>query len=373
MTLTSDDTRPKSPFKTDDTNPNLPRLIPPEGDEPGGPGCFLWGFIGFIVLALALAIVGLSATAGWTAGQRVAQANATATYQADIAVQLGQLASDAALGNRAMYDIRLRFLATQTPGIPEVPALAATGTALAVAAEPTATPSPTITPPASPAPQPSVAPDLPTSTPQPDDPYNLAGRLEEARRAVSAAEWEQAIDELDIIVRVDPNYGGSAAQALMREALNRQAQRLYQTGDPANLAEANRLTTRAEQEFPPLLIEGLSFERTVATYYLNALSSIGTSDYTTAIRNLQEVMNLASPSYLNGDPSRQLARAYGQYGDALLLSQPCAAVAQYDGALRYANDPTISGKRAVAQNYCDFGTPTPEGFVPTVDPANPGG
>lgn len=374
MTLTPDDTRPKSPFKADDTNPNLPRLISPEEDDTGGPGCLVWGFISAVLIGAALVIVGLSATAGWTAGQRVAQANATATYQSEIDVQLQQMAGDAALGNFSMYDIRLRFLASQTPGIPQVVELAQTGTALYSAHQPTSTPSPTpTTEQITPTVEATVESAAPTSTPQPDDPYNLAGRLDNARRAVGAAQWETAIDELDIILRVDPQYGGSAAQALMREALNKQAQHLYQTGDTSNLAEANRLTSRAEEEFPPLLLEGLSFERTVATYYLNALSSIGTSDYTTAITNLEQVISLASPGYLNGEPRRQLAQAYIQYADALLVSQPCVAVTNYDNALRYTNDPAISGKRITAQNYCDFGTPTPEGFVATVDPANPGG
>lgn len=373
MTLTPDDTRPKSPFKQDDTNPNLPRLIAPD-DDATGPGCFVWGFIALALIGSALVIVGLSATAGWTAGQRVAQANAAATYQSEIDVQLNQMAGDAALGNVSMYDIRLRFLTSQTPGIPQVPGLMETGTALYMAHQPTVTLTPTATIEAvTPTSETTVESAEPTSTPPPDDPYNLAERLETARRAVGSADWEDAIEELDIILRVDPQYGGSVAQTLMREALNKQAQHLYQTGDPSNLAEANRLTTRAENEFPPLLIEGLSFERTVATYYLNALSSIGTSDYVNAINNLQQVTNLASEGYLNGEPRRQLARAYIQYADALQISQPCVAVAQYDNALRYTNDPTVSGKRITAQNYCDFGTPTPPGFVGTVDPANPGG
>lgn len=382
MTLTPDDTRPKSPLKADnaagdtahDTNPNLPRLISPEEDDASGPGCLVWGFISAVLIGSALIVVGLSATAGWTAGQRVAQANATATYQSEIDVQLGQMASDAALGNVSMYDIRFRFLASQTPGIPQVPALAQTGTALYIAHQPTSTPSPTpTTEQIAPTVESTVESAEPTSTPPSDDPYNLAGRLENARRAVGAAQWETAIEELDIILRVDPQYGGAAAQSLMREALNKQAQRLYQTGDPSNLAEANRLTTRAEENFPPLLVEGLSFERTVATYYLDALSYIGTSDYGKAITNLEQVVSLASQGYLNGEPRRQLARAYSQLADAQLMTQACVAVTNYDNALRYINDPTISGKRITAQNYCDFGTPTPEGFVATVDPANPGG
>lgn len=377
-----DETRPKSPFtgreaahpaaQKPDTEPHLPRLIAPD-PEPSGPGCLLTGLVGLVMLVMALLIVGLSAAAGWTSGQRIAQANATATHQTDIDTQLAQIARDAQSGNAEMYGIRLRFLAQQTPAVPQMAELVLTGTALHVASQPTATPTPelTATPTAA-----ATLDDTPAASPSPaspdatPDPFNLPGRLANARRAVSAADWPTAIDELDIILRADPNFEAGAARQLMREALNRQALRLYQTGDPSNLAEANALVDRAQQQFGPLLIETLAFERDVATLYLNAVSAIGTSDFSRAIRNLEEVRRLAAPSYLNGEPTRQLGRVYAAFADGLLLSQPCNAVIQYDNALRIANDPQVAGRRATAQNYCDFGTPTPPGFVPPADPAN---
>lgn len=375
-----DDTQPKSPFKSQpqpqqpqlsDTQPKRPRLIQPE-PEPAGPGCFVTGFIGLIIVGMALAIVGLSATAGWRAGQQIAETNMTATYQADVNTQLNAIAENAASGNYLMFDIRLNFLAQQTPALPQVPGLIQTGTALYLAYQPTATPTPTETPAPTTETTQEATSDVPTPTPPPNDPYNLPGRLEKAQRESAAANWPAAIQELDIIIRADPSFESTRVRDMMRQALNRYAQHLYQTGDPANLAEANALVDRAQQQFPPLLIESLAFERDIATMYLNAVSAIGTSDFNRAITNLEEVRRLASPNYLNGEPLRKLASVYGAFGDGLLMSQPCNAVIQYDNALRLFNDGNIQAKRITAQNYCDFGTPTPEGFVPTIDPAGGG-
>jgi tetratricopeptide (TPR) repeat protein len=184
------------------------------------------------------------------------------------------------------------------------------------------------------------------ATPTLSDPYDLGGRLQRAQSAVSLAQWSDAIDDLDVILSIDPNYETATVRSLMSRALNAQALALYRSGE---LGEAIFLTDRAE-EFGD--IGELSFERYVAQLYLTAKSRVGTSDYIGAINALNEVRNIA-PNYQNGEI--------------------CAAVQQYTNALQLFGDGLVSNKRATAQNYCEFGTPTPEGFVPTPDPANPGG
>jgi tetratricopeptide (TPR) repeat protein len=150
----------------------------------------------------------------------------------------------------------------------------------------------------------------------------------------------------------------------MSQALNSYALQLYRAGD---LAEGIIYTDWAEQYGP--LRDGLNYERYIATLYLNARAAIGTTDSQTAIRNLREIYN-QNPNYMNGEVARMLAQSYAAFGDALLVSAPCDAVFQYNNALSLFNDGTWSAKRNTAQNYCEFGTPTPEGFVPTpFDPA----
>lgn len=199
------------------------------------------------------------------------------------------------------------------------------------------------------------------------DPFDLAGRLARAQSAVSLGQWLDAIDELDVIIGIDPNYEVALVRSLMSRALNAEALQRYRMGD---LGEAIYLTDRAE-DFGPLA-DGLEFERYVAQLYLSARSRVGTNDYIGAINALQEVVSL-SPNYQNGEVQRLLFNNYVLYADALTYGSPCAAVTQYTNALRLFSDPQVSDKRTVAENWCENGTPTPEGFVPTVDPGNPNG
>lgn len=366
-----DDTQPVRPVR-----PSVGSVEPYEGplldpdeetfeEDVRGVGCgmsvLLFGIIGLF----ALVIVGLSATAGWTSGQRSAAVNATATSATDLQHQVDLVSADIAAANYERADIRLRYLATQAPGLPSLPQLLQTGTALYLTRQPTATPTPTETPTETMTlPGPTIEPTA-EATPTLNDPFDLGGRLQRAQSAVSLAQWNDAIDDLDVILSIDPNYETGTVRMLMSRALNAQALALYRSGE---LGEAIFLTDRAE-EFGE--IGELSFERYVAQLYLTAKSRVGTSDYTGAINALNEVRSVA-PNYQNGEIQQLLFQNYVNYADALMFGAPCAAVQQYTNALQLFGDGLVSNKRATAQNYCEFGTPTPEGFVPTADPANPG-
>src|SRR5690554_8146229 len=87
----------------DDTQPRVPVVdvdVPEDAEEGegGGPGCALWGVVGFFGLGLAVVIVLLSGAAGWTSGQRQAQTFATATQQAVIQDQISRIPGDVASG-----------------------------------------------------------------------------------------------------------------------------------------------------------------------------------------------------------------------------------------------------------------------------------
>lgn len=367
-----DDTQPVRPVRlpTGDVAPYEGPLLDPDDelleDEGRGVGCGMSVLLLGIIGLFALVIVGLSATAGWTSGQRLASTNATATSVTDLQHQVDLVSADIAAENFERADIRLRYLATQAPGLPSLPQLMQTGTALYLTRQPTATATPTETPTeTATSPGPTAEPTV-EATPTLSDPYDLGGRLQRAQSAVSLAQWNDAIDDLDVILSIDPNYETATVRGLMSRALNAQALALYRTGE---LGEAIFLTDRAE-EFGD--IGELSFERYVAQLYLTAKSRVGTSDYIGAINALNEVRNIA-PNYQNGEIQQLLFQNYINYADALMFGSPCAAVQQYTNALQLFSDGLVSNKRATAQNYCEFGTPTPEGFVPTVDPANPGG
>jgi len=345
-----------------------PDLIPDEmyDDAPRGMGCRSLFLISLLLGLFGLAIVGLSAGAGWTNGQRSARSTAVATAQLGDQAQADAVANDIAAGNLGLADTRIRYLATNVPALPQLPSLLQTGTALYVLLQPTVTPTPTPTPTLTLTPEGSTAAPTLDATPTLSDPYNLTERLSRAQSEVSLGGWQSAIDELDVILAIDSNYEAVTVRNLMSRALNEQALILYRTG---SLAEAIYLTDRAE-EFGSLK-DGLNYERYVATLYLSARSKVGTSDYTGALAALSEIYSLA-PSYNNGEISLMLFRTYISYGDGLAYSAPCFAVEQYNAALRIFNDGEAVNKRSVAETYCAQGTPTPEGFVATpVDPFGP--
>ncbi|MCC6565201.1 MAG: tetratricopeptide repeat protein [Chloroflexi bacterium] len=344
-------------------DPDGPRMYQPQSGMGCGSAILIFGVLGLF----ALGIVGLSATAGWTTGQRTAASNATSTADADTALQVELVSTDIAGGSFELASYRIQYLATQQSGMPALPSLLETGTAVYLTLQPTATLTPTQTPTASPTDAgPTASPTL-EATATLADPFDLAGRLARAQSAVSLGQWLDAIDELDVIIGIDPNYEVALVRSLMSRALNAEALQRYRMGD---LGEAIYLTDRAE-DFGPLA-DGLEFERYVAQLYLSARSRVGTNDYIGAINALQEVVSL-SPNYQNGEVQRLLFNNYVLYADALTYGSPCAAVTQYTNALRLFSDPQVSDKRTVAENWCENGTPTPEGFVPTVDPGNPNG
>ncbi len=349
-----EDTKPRSPF---DTPPSTRKvtLIDPMADEAAprrGAGCLLPGVIGAGGLLIALVIVLLSGAAGWTSGQRTAQQNATATQSARVGEQLNLIPNDLDSGNTVMLRARVEYLATL--GVPNAGELAVTATALYLSVQPTVTPT-------------VEATALPTqavevtqaATAEPtiviettNGEFDLAALLQEARTAVTQAQYQDAIDLLDAIIRIDPNYEATAVRSLMLEALSTRALNLFRTGN--RLAEAVLLVDRAEQFGLPGQSE-LRFERDVATLYLTAAGAVGTN-YNVAISALRQVIQLAGPNYL--DTSQLLFGQYVAYGDALVAGGDyCSGASQYQNALTIFADGGVSAKRDSAQMICEQGTP----------------
>jgi tetratricopeptide (TPR) repeat protein len=336
------------------------------GSEVGGPGCGTWVLIMLVTGILGLVIVGLAGAVGWNNGLRTAEQNAQATHQWDIDRQVEQMVTDLAEGNSALYEIRESYLQTQSPKLPVVAELNQTATAVYLTHQPTVTPTPTETLPAE-----STIAASPTieTTDEPivisteeDSGVDLLDLLSSAQRSVSASDWTEAIETLDVIRSFDPLFEKARVDSLMTTALNARALALFRSGE-SGLAEAIALANRIEQ-FGELNGD-VSFERDVATLYLNAKTRINTSDYANSIRYLNDVIALA-PNYLDA-ASLRLSQ-YVAYGDALYAGgQPCQAVQQYEVAISLGSG-SAAGKRDAAQLACQMGTPTPSGFLGTLDP-----
>lgn len=347
----------------EDTQPTIPitepsAFIRPEEEETPvaeGPGCAIWGLIGVLVVGFALVIVLLAALAGWTSGQRTAQANATTTQSAAINEQLNRIPGDLASGNLELANARLQFLATLTPGVAGLPNLVQTATAVYLTRQPTATAMPTAT--ATPSPTVEATEDTTAMTQSATGDYDLPALLQQAQTAASLRDWPTAIERLDVMMAVDDSYETATVRGLMSQALNEYALELFRSGQ---LAEAIVVTDRAEQVGP--LAEGLNFERLVAGYYLDAVASIGIS-FPAAIEALQQVYSL-SPNYRDGEIAHLLFQQYVGYGDA--LSQQgnfCAAVPLYDAALGVQSSVDIASRRDTASTLCATITLTPPALL----------
>jgi tetratricopeptide (TPR) repeat protein len=351
--VSPDDTQPRSPFP----GGRPPVTVTMDDDErPGGPGCLALGCIGGLVAAFALAIIGLSAFAGWTSGQRTAQTNATATQDATIKEQLARIPVEANTGNLFLLRARIEYLATLTPGVPNLADYIQTATAVYLTSQPTPTPmpSPTLAATATPGITPT-APAAPLVTPAasvtPGAGVNLPVLLDQARSAVATQDYAQAIKLLDVIIAADDKFQAALVRELMYQALKERALKLFRFGTTGDLAEAILLTDRIKQFGDP---GELNYESFIASQYLDALNSIGVS-FPVSIAALQRVYSQA-PGYR--DVGRLLNDQYVKYGDAWVAGGDyCPAVGPYQNALALFNDPGVAAKRNDAQTRCAQATP----------------
>lgn len=352
MTDHLSDTQPKRPFTGDLT---LTPTIDPEAEPPRRGGCLPLALLLGGALLFALAIVGVAGLAGWTNGQREASRLIGATRAAAIDSQLRDLPGDVANGNMVMLDARLRWLATQTPGVAALPDLILTGTALYLNQLPTPTPS--ITPTLVPAVVTTA--EAPAAAPtQTGGGYDLVAIFSQAQNALATAQYAQAIDLLDVLIALDPAFQTVAVRTAMSQALNQYARELYNSGQPA---AANLIVIRAE-EFGPLA-EGLSFERYSAELYLTARAGVSTGSQS-AVNALNELLSVGPAGRYYTEAQTLLYNAYVRRGDALIgQGNPCGAIGEYQQALTVFASGAANGKYAAAEVACQAAL-----TAPTVDP-----
>jgi hypothetical protein len=319
-------------------------------------GCAAFAIL-FVLAAAAVVIVALAGLAGWTSGQRQAAVYATATQNAAIQEQWSRIPGDIDMGNTVLLEARIRFLETLTPGVPGVMELWTTATALAERLNPTLTPDraePTPTPP--PDSSAGGATPAPTSQAPPGGiRVDLPALLSEAQAQIAAARWADAVDTLDVILAVDPNFQAALVRQLMIQALSSYAMQLYNSGQPA---AGNLIVTRIEQF--GTIPGDLAYERYAAQLYLNARAQMGVN-YPAAIQALRAVMDLGASGRYYQQARQALYETYVAYGDALTYENNwCSAVDQYRSAMGIFPSGAANGKFASADAICR----TP----PTLDP-----
>lgn len=415
----SEDTQPRRPQTLDDVLKEGPPLIQPhEEDEEefssGGPGCIIWTMVLLMLVLISVLIVVMAGAAGWTEGQRVAErtvvageanfietqfpaiqtdtanlnyqllatriaflatrtpgvpqvemlratetavyAHVTATSRSVINEQLTLIPQNLAEGDRPQVEQRLAFLATQTPGVEELPGLQATATAYRT--QPILTPTPTTA-------------EVVAVTSTPSGGFDLPALFTQAQQEFSIGAYADAYNTLDLIRRVDVEFNRISVEALLNQVLVAQATPLYginlsvDSGNTSTLAEAIRLTDLAEQYGS---IETLSYERDLASLYLNAITAVDSGDHSVAIRRIQTILTYQS-TYKGADLNRLLFNEYVEYGDAWAFEYNwCQAEQQYQQALTLFSDSTVSGKRNNASNLCQQGQ-----VAPTANPDLPPG
>lgn len=351
----------------DDTQPKRPNFVPPPSEyaadfeQDSGPGCLIWGVIGAFCVLLALATVSLASFAGWTEGLRVGQGNATATINADITEQCQRIPQDIASGNMGLVQARFDTLVQFTPAPPCVATHAPAATALYLQSLPSATatltPSATASPPALGETAIPPTPDAPLSpTPITQGGFDIDALLVEARAFLSSGNNRAAIETLDAINAVDPQYQKGTVDQLLYQALTTEARRLYRTG--TSLAEAILLTNRAEEYGD---VGELNYERYIAELYLQAQIYVDVN-FPRAIQQLSQIVYTQNlPNYLNA--SSLLNDQFIKYGDALALQGDyCNAQRQYESAFAMVASASVASKRDDATQKCQ------QGVLPIVTP-----
>ena len=353
MSITQEDTQPKSPFK-DHPIETAKEIFPDEDDaRSSGPGCGMVGLISGLVLLFAIIIVGLAAAAGWTAGQREANVHATATQNASINEQMLHIPTDIASGNTDLLNVRLNYVATIAPNAPGLAEYMQTATVLFEAQQPTTTPtaSPTLTA----TEEPEATAEI-VSTASSDSPFDPATMLQQARAAVSATQWSDAIGILEAISVVDPTYESVTVRQLLTDAMNSYARELYQSSQPAL---GNTIVGRI-QALGLRLAEGLAYERDVAELYLNAQAAAAAGD-PRAVSNLQQIINQGAAGRYYTQARDRLYDYYVRQGDAY-AGDPnfgfCPAVQYYQSAVGIYSSGVATGKLRNASDMCALATPT---------------
>jgi len=192
----------------------------------------------------------------------------------------------------------------------------------------------------------------PTSAAQGDPAVLLA----EARTAYGNGDWVTAIQKLEALQGIDPNYEQATVRRLLVGAY---------TNDGMRLANEDRMEEAIRRFDQALALQpdnpDVQAQRRLAALYQSGLSSWQV-DWAQAIKDFSALYTL-KPSYK--DTAQRLHQAYVLAGDdAEAKSNWCDAAQYYKAALNLASTPDLAAKRDEAARFC-ASPPTPGPTVPS--------
>jgi Tol biopolymer transport system component/Tfp pilus assembly protein PilF len=196
----------------------------------------------------------------------------------------------------------------------------------------------------------ALARALPTPT---SETWNQALRMifEEAQALYREGKWVEAATKLEQVKSLDSTYESDQVREMLFGAYYNQGLQLVSEG---RIEEALRLFDQALEVWPGQ--EEAMAQQKLAALYVEALSYWG-ADWRRAIEVLTQLYKLA-PDYR--DVASRLAEAYARYGDVLASQADwCQAQAQYQASLDMRPNSDLEARRDDAASRCLGVTVTP--------------
>ena len=308
--LEADLLRDEPPLAEDDTRPRAPVSVPPWGEEPpidpladtaeiaiGRTAArpLLLALVLGATLCLCLLMVGFAGYAGYRDGLATNDARLTQTIATGIAEQYQMGVNDLAQGYAELAAARFAWI-VETVNAPaayagDSAALLATARAIA-SYTPTPAPTSTYTPSATPTPSPT--PPSPSPTPSPEPRQDPAYLFEQAQTALRLVRYEEAIEWLDALRALAPDYRSAEVEDMLVKALTEQG-KLYLRGqnpDGADMLARGVLLIYRANDIRPVQPSTLLGEAIFVEMYLNARNYVNGGYYAQALPILEELCRM---------------------------------------------------------------------------------
>ncbi len=168
--------------------------------------------------------------------------------------------------------------------------------------------------------------------------------LDEARGFVTSKNWSDAINRLEQLRTLNPNFGTKEAEDLLYQAY-------VASGNQAK--EAGQIELARERFDAAINMRNgdaeIQRQRDLAVLYLDAQQAVG-YNWKLAIERF-DALYKQDPNY--DDVKQRLADAHENYGDlAMRENASCLALREYDSALALAKDTQLTNKRTQASAVC---------------------
>jgi hypothetical protein len=303
--------------------PPQPGKPPHPMDAPRRVGAplLLAGAVFFGSLCICVLLVGLAGFAGYRDGLATNDARITQTLATGIAEQYATGVADLSAGYVELAVARFEWIVETVQAPPEYALdsrtkLDVARTLSAFTATPTATLPPSPTPSLVPT-ETLPAPTAPESTATPEGP-DPAALYDQAAAAMRVVRYEDAIEWLDALQALAPDYRMAEVQAMLLEALVEQG-KIYLRGTNADGADQlmrgvwliKRADEIGEVEPPSWLFEAEFAER-----YINARNYVNGGFYTAALPVLEQLCEWnCAWSYRGVSVEALLAETRSQTGD----------------------------------------------------------